>query len=74
MIIYLMRVFSKEEHRSKGFCKHAYMLISDFNFNFRFICDNATVNTKYEAYILENYRKPKSDSSSNQCTDFIKYI
>jgi stromal membrane-associated protein len=35
---------------------------------------NAAVNTKYEAYLPENYKKPKPDSSSDERTDFIKYI
>jgi hypothetical protein len=35
---------------------------------------NAAVNTKYEAYLPENYGKPNPDSSSDERTDFIKYI
>lgn len=35
---------------------------------------NAAVNMKYEAFLPEYYRKPKPESSSEERTDFIKYI
>nr|CAD1833433.1 unnamed protein product [Ananas comosus var. bracteatus] len=33
---------------------------------------NATVNTKYEAFLPENYKKPRPDSSTEERADFIR--
>lgn len=33
---------------------------------------NAAVNTKYEAFLPESYKKPRPDSSTEERADFIR--
>ena len=35
---------------------------------------NAAVNRRYEAFLPENFKKPRPDSSIEERFDFIKYI